>query len=107
MADFLDGPESYTFPLWRGQDTAFIVKRKNPTTGAYINYDTGTTAKIVFLSGVTEYSFQAVISGSEAQFNINDVDVINVKTGSLWRLQFTIGGKDKSPIIGKVIRKDA
>jgi hypothetical protein len=107
MTDFLSGPESYNFPLWNGQDTSFIVKRKNSTTGDYINYDAGTTAKIVFVSGTTSYEFPAVVSGSEAQFSINDQDVVNVKSGSFWRLQFTINGKDKTPIVGKVVRKDA
>lgn len=106
MPDFLDGPKTYTFPLWRGQDTAFVVKRKDSETGAYIDYDEGTTAKIVFTSGINTYEFDAVVSGSEAHFTVNDADVVDVRSGSTWRLQFTMGGKDKSPIVGKVARKD-
>lgn len=107
MADFVAGPQSYTFPLWRGQDSSFIVKRKNPATGAYLDYDAGTTAKIVFTSGSTNYEFSAVITGHQAQFTVDDEAVKDVRNGSLWRLQFTINGKDKSPVVGKVVRKDA
>lgn len=107
MAEFLSGPKSYTLPLWRGQDTAFTVKRKNPDTNAYINFDAGTTAKIVFTSGTTDYEFSATISGSEAHFFIDDDDVVAVKNNSLWRIQFTVNGQDRTPIVGKVVRKDA
>lgn len=84
-----------------------MVKRKDVTTGAYINYDSGTTAKVVFNTPTAEIEFPAVISGSEAQFFIDDDDLAEVKHNSLWRLQFTVGGKDRSPVVGKVSRKDA
>lgn len=107
MSDFLDGPKVYVFPLWRGQDTSFVVKRKDADTGEYIDYEDGTTAKIVFSTTTEDLEFDADISGSEAQFFINDDDVVNVKHNSQWRLQFTIDGKDKAPVVGKVARKDA
>lgn len=107
MADFLAGPVSYMFPLWRGQDTSFVVKRKDPATGDYIDFEEGTTAKIVFVSGANEYVFDAVVDGHSASFVINDDDVVNVKTGASWRLQFTINGRDNAPVVGKVSRKDA
>lgn len=107
MADLLSGPKVITFPLWRGQDTYFVVKRKDPDTGEFIDYDDNTSAKIVFISGKTELEFPAVIDGSEAQFLIDDASVVDIKNNSTWRLQFTIDGRDKSPVIGKVSRKDA
>lgn len=107
MADFLDGPKNYTFPLWRGQDSAFVVRRKDATTGAYVDYDAGTTAKVVFTTGTTEIEFAANISGSEAQFFIDDDDVVDVKHNSLWRLQITFNGSDRAPVVGKVARRDA
>jgi hypothetical protein len=107
VSDFLDGPKNYVFPLWRGQDSAFVVKRKDPVTGSYINYDSGTTAKVVFTAGTVEIEFPGVISGSQASFFIDDEDVEAVKHNSLWRLQFTINGSDSAPVVGKVSRKDA
>lgn len=107
MADLLGGPKVITFPLWRGQDTYFVVKRRDLETGEFIDYDENTSAKVVFLSGKTELSFTAKIVGNEAQFLIDDASVENVKNNSTWRLQFTIDGIDKSPVIGKVSRKDA
>ena len=107
MADFLTGPKTFTFPLWRGQDTAFTIRRKHPTTGAYVDYPENTTAKIVFTSSNTDYEFNAVIDGHEARFSINDDDVVNVRTNSVWRLQFNFGGADRTPVNGKVVRKDA
>lgn len=107
MADFLSGPKSYSFPLWRGQDSAFVVRRRDATTGDFLDYDEGTTAKIVFSNGTTEIEFPATISGSEAQFVIDDEDVADVKHNSLWRLQITTNGSDRAPFVGKVVRKDA
>lgn len=107
MPDLLSGPTVITFPLWKGQDTYFVVKRRDPDTGDLIDYDQNTTAKVVFTSGRNEVEFSAVISGSEAQFLIDDASVADVKNNSTWRLQFTINGRDKSPVIGKVSRKDA
>lgn len=107
MPDLLSGPRVITFPLWKGNDTYFVVKRKDPNTGDEIDYDENTTAKVVFTSGKVEVEFQATIVGSEAQFLIDDASVVDVKNNSTWRLQFTIDGRDKSPVIGKVSRKDA
>lgn len=107
MPDLLSGPTLVTFPLWKGQDTYFVVKRRHPETNALINYDAGTTAKVVFTLGKEEIEFFATITGSQAQFLIDDASVANVKNNSTWRLQFTIDGRDKSPVIGKVSRKDA
>jgi len=107
MADLLSGPKVVTFPLWAGQDTYFVVKRKDPNTGEFINYDSTTTAKVVFISGKTEVEFSATIVGNEARFLIDDAGVAGIKNNGTWRLQFTIGGQDKSPVIGKVSRKDA
>lgn len=106
MAEFISGPKTYTFPLWRGQDSVFTVKRKNPTTGAYTNYEAGTTAKVVFTSGSTELEFDAVVNGHTAQFIVDDEAVKDVRNGSVWRLQFTVDGIDKAPVVGKVVRKD-
>lgn len=107
MADLLSGPRVVTFPLWRGQDTYFVVRRKDPDTGAFIDYDETTSAKVVFISGKNEVEFEATISGDSAQFHIDDAAVADVKNNSTWRLQFTIDGIDKAPVIGKVSRKDA
>lgn len=107
MPDLLNGPQVVTFPLWKGQDTYFVVKRKDPNTNQVIDYDENTTAKVVFTSGRNEVEFSATIVGSEARFLIDDASVADVKNNSTWRLQFTIDGIDKSPVIGKVSRKDA
>lgn len=107
MPDLLGGPKVVTFPLWRGQDTYFVVRRKDPDTGDFIDYDENTSAKIVFISGKTELEFPATIDGDAASFQIDDTLVADVKQNSTWRLQFTINGIDKSPVIGKVSRKDA
>lgn len=107
MADFLSGPKTFTFPLWQGQDITFNVKRKD-SEGVEIPYDAETFAKIIFNAGtVNEIEFEAVIDGSNAQFIIDDTEVADVKTGSKWRLQFTVDGQDKTPVLGKVSRKDA
>ena len=107
MPDLLSGPTVITFPLWKGQDTYFVVNRRDPNTGNLIDYDENTSAKVVFTSGKNEVEFSATIVGSQAQFLIDDASVADVKNNSTWRLQFTIDGRDKSPVIGKVSRKDA
>ena len=95
------------FPLWSGEDISFVINRKDPDTQEYIDYAAGTSAKIVFnVDKADEIVIPAVISGHEAQFSIDDETVKGVKTGSLWKLQFTVSGKDKAPVIGRVNRKD-
>ena len=106
MAEFVSGPKTYTFPLWRGQDSVFTVNRRDPDTGQYIDYDDGTTAKVVFTSGTTEYTFEAEIVGHTAQFIVDDQSVADVRNGSMWRLQFTVDGIDRALVVGKVVRKD-
>lgn len=105
MTSFLNGPLSRPFPLWKGQDTTFVVNRRD-AQGEYLDYDPNTTAKIVFIINKEEFAVSAEIEGHTAQFVINDTDVTGVKTGSVWRLQFTIDGRDKTPVNGKVVRKD-
>lgn len=107
MPDLLSGPRVITFPLWKGQDTYFVVRRKDPNTGLALDYDENTSAKVVFTTGTTSIEFQATIEDDKAEFLIDDASVVNVKNNSTWRLQFTIDGIDKSPVIGKVSRKDA
>lgn len=108
MADFLKGPLIRNFPLWSGEDITFIINRKDPETQEYIDYAENTTAKIVFnVDRDDEVTINATITGHEAQFLIDDASVSGVKTGSKWKLQFTISGLDKAPVIGRVNRKDA
>ena len=54
MPDLLSGPTVITFPLWKGQDTYFVVNRRDPNTGNLIDYDENTSAKVVFTSGKNE-----------------------------------------------------
>lgn len=108
MADFpLKGPKSYPIPLWRGQDTCFTIYRRDPETGEHIDYDEDTVVKIVFTTGVVDYEFFAEIDGPRAKFVIDDQAVLDVRSNSIWRLQFVINGRDRAPIVGKVVRKDA
>lgn len=105
MADS-SGPKVLTFPLWRGQDTVFTARRKDPVSGNYVHYAPGTTAKIVFTSGQNVYEFAAVIDGDSATFTIDNATVYTVRNNATWRLQFTIDGRDEAPVVGKVVRKD-
>lgn len=106
MADELGGPKVLSFPLWRGQDTKFTARRKDPLTGMAVNYSSGTVAKIVFTSGKTVAEFHATIEGDAATFVIDHSQVTNIRNNATWRLQFTIDGVDESPVVGKVVRKD-
>jgi hypothetical protein len=110
MAEIISGPIDYSLPIWNGQDTTFTVKRVDPSdTTVFIDYDEGTTAKIVItpsLSSAVDLEFPAVISGHEALFVVNDTEVKDVRAGSIWRIQFTVNGRDRTPINGKVVRKD-
>lgn len=106
MADS-SGPKVLTFPLWRGQDTVFTARRKDPVSGNYVHYAPGTTAKIIFTSGSNVVEIEAKsISGGIAYFDIKSADVENVRGNATWRVQFTVNGRDESPVIGKVVRKD-
>lgn len=107
MADELGGPKVLSFPLWRGQDTKFTARRKDPITGMAMNYSPNTVARIVFTSGKTVAEFAATIEGDTATFTIDNDSVANIRNNATWRLQFTIDGVDESPVVGKVVRKDA
>jgi len=101
-----DGPKVLTFPLWKGQDTKFVARRKDPASGNYVHYSDNTTAKIIFISGVSSVEFDAVIDGETATFVIESAAVESIRNNATWRLQFTVDGRDESPVIGKVERKD-
>lgn len=101
-------PTGYSLPIWNGQDTNFVAHRLDPNDpNVELDFGDNISAKIVITSLRTELEFPAVISGSRARFVIDDEAVKGVKTGSKWRLQLTINGKDRAPINGKVVRKDA
>ena len=106
MADFVESPLIEPFPLWRGEDTTVVIKRKD-SDGNYIDFSENTSVKIVFVSSNVEYVAQGVIQGHKAVIVVDDDLVVDVKSGATWRLQFTVNGRDKAPIIGKVVRKDA
>ncbi len=92
------------FPLWEGEDVNFSAKRKSPI-GKYIPFAPKTEAKIIFTSGKTIVEVPGVINGSVASFTVRADDVANVRNGATWRVQFTIDGKNESPVTGKVVRK--
>lgn len=100
------GPKVLTFPLWRGQDTVFTARRKDPVSGNYVYYAPGTTAQIIFTSGNNTVSFDAVIARDIATFTIDSNSVENVRNNATWRIQFTVDGRVEAPVIGKVVRKD-
>ena len=103
-----DGPKVMQFPLWRGQDTKFVVRRKDPVSGTHVFFTPGTTAKIVFTSGSNVVEVEPDrIENDTASFIIRSSDVESVRNNATWRLQFTVDGLDESPVIGKVVRKDA
>lgn len=107
MADS-SGPKVLTFPLWRGQDTVFTARRKDPVSGNYVHYAPGTTAKIIFTSGKNVVEIQAdTIINDAATFIVKSFDVENIRSNATWRLQFTVDGLNEAPVIGKVVRKDA
>lgn len=101
-----NGPKVMQFPLWRGQDTTFIARRKDADSGNYVHYAPGTIAKIIFTSGSNVFEIVGNIYGDAASFVIQNSIVENVRNNAAWRLQFTIDGRDESPVVGKVIRKD-
>lgn len=103
-----NGPKVMQFPLWHGQDTEFVARRKDNDSGNYVDYAPNTAAKIIFTSGQNVIEVEAKkISGQYAFFVIEHALVENVRNNSTWRLQFTVDGRDESPVIGKVVRKDA
>lgn len=57
-------------------------------------------------SAGVDMEFPAEISGHSAKFVIDDATTKNVRTGSIWRVQFTVNGRDRTPVNGKVVRKD-
>lgn len=101
-----DGPKVMQLPLWRGQDTKFVARRRDPDSGNYVHYADGTIAKIIFVSGQNVVEVIGDIYGDTAMFVIHSDDVLNVRSNASWRLQFTVDGRDESPVVGKVIRKD-
>lgn len=106
MADFLKKALVRTFPLWLGQDTTFTVNRVD-SQGDPLDYDDGTELKVVFFDlDIDDIESDAVISGSAATFTIKYTDVVDVPTGGPWRMEVSVNGIDKAPVIGKVVRTD-
>lgn len=110
MADFLEGPVICNLPLWIGEDTDFIINRRNGVDEdglpVYVDYDIGTTARIIIDKKEGVITREATISGHAAAFKLLSTDTDSVKKETLWRVQFTlplIG--NKVPIAGKVVRK--
>lgn len=108
MADALKGPLIRSLPLWRGQDTNFVINRFNGRDGSgnpiYLDFPVGTTARII-IDSKPVVAEEAVIVGHQATFAVPHDLTDNTKKDTLWRVQFTIDGRDKAPVAGKVVRK--
>lgn len=97
------GPKVLEFPLWEGQDTTFTARRKHQ--GKFVPYDPATTAKIIFTSGTTVVEIPGIIAGDTAAFDVRSEEVVNIRSGATWRVQFTTNAVEEAPVIGKVSRK--
>lgn len=96
-------PKILEFPLWEGQDTRFIARRKEQ--GKFVPYDPTTTARIMFISGPTIIEIPGVIEGDTATFDVRHEEVSKIRGGATWRVQFNVNGTEEAPVIGKVSRK--
>lgn len=101
------GPQVLNFPLWRGQDTSFVARRKDKNSGHYVNFAEDTIAKLIFTSGTTTVEVEGEIKGNAVFFIVRSDEVESIRNNASWRIQFTIDGRNESPVIGKVVRKDA
>lgn len=109
MADLLRGPTIANLPLWYGEDTLFVIRRHTldaEGNSIPVNYDTGTTARIIIDQKGTDITAEAIIVDDVARFQLLATQTDAVKKDTLWRIQFTfptVG--NKVPLAGKVVRK--